>query len=241
MSRAKAVLRRLDAVQRRPDELSPSDFETAAGSQGQESVVARLTADTPVALRDGPIKVAIPAYESFQTAGDGTSQTFNLGHSVTESPDTLDVVTWFSGTYNGEPASVDYANDTITVDGPGTVETVHTFYITEEAATVKVRKEGPGGNHKEPLKTLNAGLVHRTNQSEQPERMKLNPTGSTPLRRFVATDMELQVTVDAPYVTRFEDPDGDGATATNALLQVEVTRGDRSVDGFPALVKNAME
>jgi hypothetical protein len=238
MSAAQNVLNRLQQIGRRPDELSPADFETEVGSQGAESVVARLQADTAVALRDGPIKLAVPAYESFTTAGDGTTQTFQLSHSVTVAPDTQDVVIWFDGDYQGEPESIDYDADTITVNGPGSVVTVHTFYVSDEPATVKYRKESPNGNHREPLYEGNAGLVHQTNQNEQPEQVRLR---EHPLKRFVATDMELQITVDAPYVTRFEDPDGHGATATNALLETRVLRAEQTVPGLTRLVTDAME
>lgn len=240
MSRGKKVLQRLDKVNRRSDELSPGDFVTSAGSQGRQAVVAELTADSPVAISDGPIKLAVPAYESFESAGDGSEQTFSLSAGVTESPDTQDAVVWFGGSYEGVPA-IDYDANEITVTGPGAVETVHVFHISPKPATVEIRKESPNGNHKEPLYEGNAALLHQTNQSEQPDVLRLNAGDRTPLKRFVATNMTLQVTVDAPYVVRFEDPDGDGASATNALLQIEAQRGDRTVPGLTALVTDAME
>jgi hypothetical protein len=52
--------------------------------------------------------------------------------------------------------------------------------------------------------------------------------------------MTLEVKVDAPYVTRFEDPDGDGATATNALLAIPVSKAASPVAGLNRLVRNQM-
>jgi len=231
----KNVLRRLQAATRRKDELAPSDFETAANSMGQDSPVAEFVADTAVAFRDGRIKFALPAYDSFQTAGDGSTQTFGLSASIAESPDTQDAVVWFGGDYQGVPA-IDYTTDEVTVDGPGTVETVHVFYLSSDPATVTLRKVTSDGDNREQLAEFNAALVHQTNQNEQPERLRLG----SGLRRFVASDMTAEVVVNAPYVVRFEDPDGDGAIATNALLAFRVTRSDRSIDGLPAVVESRM-
>lgn len=236
---AQEVLQRLRKATRRPDELSPSDFATSAGSQGTETIVAQLVAETALAIRNGPIKLAIPAYESFETAGDGSQQTFNLSHGIADSPDTQDVVHWFEGDYQGVPTydpDANNGNGTITVDGPGAVETVHVFYLSPKPATVVMKKETANENKRQELYEGNAGLVHQTNQSEQPERIDL-PGGP---RRFIATDMEFQITVDAPYVTRFEDPDGNGATATNALLQIGVNRADRTVKGLGRVIANTM-
>lgn len=235
MSARETVMRRLDETQRRPDELSPHDFETSSGSQGRESVVAELQADAAVAIRDGTIKVAIPAYQSFETDGTGGPQTFGLNHSIADSPDTHDAVVWFGSDYQGVP-DVDHETDEITVDGPSEVVTVHAFYISTKPATVTFRKSGPKGDHRNDLKELSAGLVHQTNQSEQPESMRFGRS----LRRFIATDMSFEVLVDAPYVTRFEDPDGDGATATNALLEIPVLRAENSIEGLTALVVDEM-
>ena len=235
MADANAVIERLEAISSRTDELAPAAFdELSAGSPGQERRVAELQADSALALRNGRLKWAIPAYESFETAGDGSTQIFNLSHNVIDTPDTQSAVVWFGDQYDGVP-TIDYAADEITVDGPGSVETVHVFYISGKPATVRLRKESADGDTRRTLYEGNLGLVQQTNQNEQPERLSLGA-----LERFVATDMKLYVSIEAPYVARFEDPDGDGAEATNALTQIPVRRSEGSVRGLRSLVEAAM-
>jgi hypothetical protein len=232
---ATAVLERLAAISTRTDELSPSAFDaTMASSPGRESRVAELTADAALSLRNDRIKLAIPAYESFETAGDGSTQTFSLGHSVIDTPDTQSAVVSFGGDYQGVP-SVDFDANEITVDGPGTAETVHAFYLSDAPATIKIRKESANGDTRTTLFEGSLSLIQQTNQNEQPERLRLGQ-----IERFVATDMTLFLSIDAPYVVRFEDPDGDGATATNALTQVPLHRAEGSVRGLREIVEAAM-
>jgi hypothetical protein len=235
------VLNQLQGMQRRTDELSPSDFETRAGQQGKETVVAEIQADAVLKVRDGrtnPLRLAIPAYESDTLAGDGSEQTFSVNNSIAQTPVTQDVVVWFGGSYYGTPDSVDHANDSITVTGDGSGNTVHIFYISDDAATVTFEKANTGGDTSDDLKTLQAGLVAQTDQSEQPEYFDFS--GDHPLKGFIATDQKLKIKVEAPYVTRFEDPDGDGATATNALLATPVQKGSGSIDGLAGEIRDQM-
>jgi len=227
---------RLENATRRPDELSPADFDTAPGSQGRESIVAEIKADTALALRDGPIKLAIPAYQSETLAGDGTDQTFTLSAGIAESPDTQDVVVWFNGSYQGTPKSIDYAADQITVAGSGSVDTVHIYHLSPKPATIEIRKSVADGSNYADLWDGNLGLIQQTNQSEQPEVVRYGPG----LRRFVASDMNLEIIVNAPYVVRFEDGNGDGTEATNALLELGVLRSDRSIEGLNDAVTDEM-
>ena len=222
--------------------LSPREFETATNSQGSQSTIATFTADTANALRSGrrnPLRLAIPAYESFETAGDGSEQTFGLTHDLVASPDTQDAIVWFGGTYQGSPKAVDHAADEITVDGPGSVETVHVYYVPGKAATFEIRKKMPGSKTEssEKLYEANLGLIHNANQSEQPEYLEL---GESFFQRFVATDMELEARINSPYQVRWEDPDGDGTEPTNALLQVPAQKANDQIDGLAGAVSTDM-
>ncbi|MFT4921047.1 MAG: hypothetical protein ACI8XM_000240 [Haloarculaceae archaeon] len=237
---APGAIKRLRQMNRRPDELAPDDFETSAGQNGKKTVVAELQADTPLALREGrtnPIRLAIPVYESFTLAGDGTDQTFNLSNSITETAVTQDAVAWFAGNYQGTPKTINYAADSITVSGDGSGNTIHVFYISDDPATVTVQKANTD-NNTDDLKTMQAGLVQQTDQSEQPEWFDFS--GDHPLKGFIATDMTLEVTVEANYVTRFTDPNGDGAEATNALLALPIEQGAAPVEGLNAFVRDQM-
>jgi hypothetical protein len=46
--------------------------------------------------------------------------------------------------------------------------------------------------------------------------------------------------VDVPYIVRYEDPDGDGAVATNALLNFTAYQGRDIVSGLKGAVKDSM-
>jgi len=235
------LMDRLADLTRHPNTLNVRDFNTSSNQTGEASEIAAITADTPIALKGGrknPLKWAIPAYQSFTTGGDGSEQTFDLSHSLLDPPDTQAVVVWFGGDYQGVPTFDTEAN-TITVDGPGSAETVHAFYITDEYATVTLRKEHPSaktGGYERVYET-NLALVQPRNQNEQPEYLSVS---ESPLQRFVAADMELIVRIDAPYTVRFEDPDGDGATATNAIVQVPALKGADTVAGLSSEIKADM-
>ncbi|WP_058365749.1 hypothetical protein, partial [Haloparvum sedimenti] len=203
------VMARLRQVQRRNTTLSPRQFETSTNSQGTMSEIAGLTADVATALRTGrkhPLRIVIPAYQSFQTAGDGSSQTFSVTHDLIESADTEDVVVWFDGDYQGSPDSVNHDADEFTITGPGAVVTVHAYYVSGKAASFELRKAAPSAStsNSESLYEVNLGLVHKAPQSEEPEFLSLN---ESPLQRFLGADMELQARISAPYQVRWEDPD----------------------------------
>ncbi|MFC7226309.1 hypothetical protein N0B31_02755 [Salinirubellus salinus] len=235
------VRRRLSDLGRRRDELSPDDFETAVNSQGKDSVVATLQADAVLALMSGrahPLKLAVPAYESFTTDGTAdNTETFTLTHDIVDSPDTLDAVVWLDGTYYGTPDSIDYSTGDIDVTDSGTNSTVHVYYVSGKAATLNLRKVAADGNTREDLFTVNPALVHQTNQAEQPEFLTLDESQAQP---FVAADMSLEVVVNAPYTVRYTDPDGDGTEPTNALLSIPVQRGEGVIDGLAPEIKAHM-
>ena len=236
------VMARLREAGRRNTTLSPRQFETSTNSQGSLSEVASLVADTALALRTGrsnPFRVAIPAYQSFTTAGDGTDQTFTVTHDLVESPDTQDVVVWFDGAYQGSPKSIDHDADSFTVSGPGSAVTVHAYYISGKAATFQLRKKTPSAKQSASAKLYeaNLGLVHQANQSEQPEYLSL---GESPLERFVASDMELTARIKAPYQVRWTDPDGDETEPTNVLLQAPAQKANGEIKGLKSAVSADM-
>ncbi|WP_256402424.1 hypothetical protein [Halorubrum salinum] len=236
------VMDRLAETPRRSTTLSPRQFETSTNSQGSMSEIAAFTANTAHGLKTGrsnPIRLVIPAYQSFETAGDGSDQSFNLTYDLIESPDTQDVVVWFGGDYQGSPKSVDHDADSITVSGPGSVATVHVYYVAGNAASFELRKKLPGskveGN--EQVYDANLGLIHNANQAEQPEFLELN---ESKLQRYLATDMELEARIRAPYQVRWTDPDGDGTEPTNALLQVPAQKANTEVPGLRSAVSTDM-
>ena len=235
-------MERLDDANVRNTALAPRQFDTSTNSQGSLSNIATLVADTALALRTGrrnPLRIAIPAYQSFTTAGDGSDQTFNVTHDLAECPDTQDVVVWFDDAYQGSPKSVNHDTNEFTVSGPGSAVTVHAYYIAGDAASFEIRKKTPSAKttNSEKLYEVNLGLLHDANQSEQPEFLELN---ESPLQRFLASDMELTARLKAPYQVRWTDPDGDGTEPTNALLQVPAQKSNGEIEGLRSAISADM-
>lgn len=226
--------------------VSPQAFDWSANAMGQRSRVARIRADTPHKLlgkqADRPLELALPAYEGLGptngTAGD--TEQFTVSHGIRDCPNTQNVVVWLDGDYYGTPDSVDRSTGEITVTDDGADSTVHVFYIPDKAGTLEVEKaiEGSTSTSK-TLKTVSVKNIHRKNLSEQPEFFEFTDS-SDPLEEWVAADMTLDIYVDVPYVARFEDPDGDGAVATNALLSFSALQGRSVVPGLKSAVKDAM-
>ncbi|MCD2202745.1 hypothetical protein [Halobacterium sp. KA-6] len=226
--------------------ISPQAFDWSANAMGQRSRVARLRADTPHKLlgkgADRPLELALPAYEGLgPTDGNaGDTEQFTVSHGIRDCPNTQNVVVWLDGDYYGTPDNVDLGTGTIDVTDPGTGSTVHAFYIPDKAGTLEVEKaiEGSTSTSKN-LKTVSVKNIHRKNLSEQPEYFEFTDPGDE-LEPWVASDMTLDVYVDVPYVARFEDPDGDGAVATNALLNFSAFQGRGVVPGLKSDVKDSM-
>ncbi|KAA9399675.1 hypothetical protein [Haloarcula sp. CBA1129] len=237
-----SLMERLDNASRQPGHITPDEMETAVNSQGQRSRIGRYRATTAHMLREGrsnPLKLAIPAYESFATnATADDTETFNLGHSVTDSPVTQAVVVWLDGEYYGTPDSVDYDADTIDVTDTGTESTVHVYYISDAAASLEIRKAASNADTgSQRVYTGNLGLVHNAPQIEQPEYLRLT---QTPLHNWVGTDMTVDVYLDAPYTVRWTDNDGDGTEPTNALLHVPAMVGQSEINGLTSAVSADM-
>ena len=234
----------LQAVGRDRRNLGPRDFEWSVNSMGKRSRIARLRADVAHKLlgreSDRPLELALPAYESLgPTDGSaGDTETFTLSHGLLDCPNTQNVVVWLDGDYYGTPDAVNGSD--IDVTDSGTNSTVHVFYIPNKAGTIEIEKATEGSTDtSKNLKTVSVKTLHRKNLSEQPEFFRFTD-GSDPLEAFVAGDMTLDVYADVPYVTRYEDPDGDGAVATNALLNLSAYQGRDVVPGLKGAVTDAM-
>ncbi|PSQ06126.1 hypothetical protein BRC97_07035 [Halobacteriales archaeon QS_6_71_20] len=227
-------------MQREPRPLSPlDDFETATNQTGTDSEILSLQAETVLALRDGAeLMVSIPAYETYTTDGTaGNSETVNLSHDLVDSPNTQSVVLYENGK-RVSPDSIDYANDSINYTDNSTGNTLHIYYIVGDAATLTVEKVSPGGktSQAEELKTLNAGRANRQDQQEDPITFSF---GGSWLERYLATDMVLRVSIDAPYTVRFREGT-DGTEATNALFHTTVTQGATDAQGLLAAINDDM-
>lgn len=234
-------MQRLRQTDRRPSHIVPDDMETTVTSQGQRSRLGRYRADTAVMLRGGkPFRIAVPAYYGDTTDGSaGDTETFNLPHSVVDTPATQSVVVWLDGDYYGAPDAVDFDADTIDVTDPSTNSNLHVYYISDAPATLEIRKAVPDSttSSSQRVYQANTGLVHGTQQTEQPERLSV---GGSPLHGFVASDMTVDAYIKAPYTVRWTDPDGDGTEPTNAMLNLPIMEGRAEVSGLKAAIKAEM-
>jgi len=236
----------LEATGRDKRNLGPDAFETTANSMGKRSRIARLRADVAHKLlgreSDESIEIALPAYENLGTT-NGTAddqETFTVSHGLIDCPNTQTVVVWLDGDYYGVPDSVDLSTGDITVTDSGTNSTVHAFYIPNKAGTIVIEKAVDGSTStSKTLKTVSAKTVHRKNLSEEPEYFEFSDASDS-LEAFVAGDMTLDVYLNVPYVCRFEDPDGDGATATNGLLNFAALQARGRVSGLKSAVTDSM-
>jgi len=237
------LMERLQNANRQPGHIVPDDMTESVNSQGQRSEVLTFIAGTAHFLRQGrknPLRIAVPAYESFTSDGTAdNTETFSLTHSVVDTPVTESVVVWINGTYYGRPDSTDYGADEIDVTDDGTGNTIHVYYVSDAAASIEIRKSVPASSSdsSQVLYNSNLGLVHGTDQVEQPEFLTLSETTFHP---WLGADMEINVYINAPYTIRWSDPDGDGTEPTNALLNVPVFEGQSEVRGLTSVIKQDM-
>jgi hypothetical protein len=244
---AKQVLKQVGELGRSPSSLGPTDFESEGSVQatttGEWSLFMDYIAPTAHRLRTGRenrFRLSIPAYQSFTSDGtDGNTETFTLSHDLFQCPNTDDVVVWIGSTYYGAPDSTDYANDSIDVTDPGSNNDIYVWYMADEVADIEILKKSPAGGsqNQQRVYQTNLNLVHQTDQSEQPEFLELNQTRLHP---WVPAEFKLEVQVNAPYTVRYNDENGDGATASNMLFDLPVVQGNGQVDGFGSVVKADM-
>ncbi|MFB6087853.1 MAG: hypothetical protein ABEJ85_04970 [Haloarculaceae archaeon] len=241
------IMQRLEETPRSRRNIGPQEFDWSANSMSQRSRIARLRAEVAHKIlgreSDKPLKVAIPAYENLGTT-NGTAddtESYSVSHGIMDTPNTDPIVLWLDGEYYGQPDNSDYVStDSVDVTDSGTGSTVHAFYVPEKAGTLEIEKATDGARSKQQnLKTVSLKNVHRRDLSESSMYFEFNEPGQT-FEAFVAGEMTLDVYVTAPYVARYTDPDGDGAVATNALLNFSTLQAKETIPGFKQAVEGEM-
>ena len=220
--------------------LTPADFEQTSNTTGELSRVLRHRPNTVLGIRGGPSEpffFAIPAYESFTTDGTaGNTETFNLAHSIHDTPNTASLALWEGGS-RVQPDSIDYANDSFTYTDDATGNTLHVYYISDAPAEVRIEKRIPGKSSvSQEVWSGQAHLLHQKDQGEDSPNFRF---GTDPFERFVASDMTLDVKVKAPYTVKFREST-DGTEADNALLNIPANSGQDTVKGLAPAIKAAM-
>lgn len=233
-----SIIDRVRQTPGRSGTLSPQTLRdqatTSAATTTDRERIARFKATRPLVARgDKRFQVAVPAYESFTTDGTaGNTETFALAHSLIKQPNTENLVVWEAGTYVGGEAAldaVDYTNNTFDYTDDGTANTLHVWYMSGADAALEIEKVASNDNNQQGLYSESLSLVHKTNQSEQPETPDVN---ETPLNPAVSTDMHVDIYLNADYSFRWSDPDGHGATPTNMLFSFPVDHKRQSIAGL---------
>jgi hypothetical protein len=234
---ASNIINRLRQLPADKDRFTKAEFTLTAGTSGSRTKVADVKLDRPVALDQmREMELSLVAYETFDTSGGGSQETFNLSNDLVDSGLVADSVVLYSDGTLTDPDSVDYANDSIDYTDGGSVETLTVYYTAGDQASVEVEKEAPN-NNSEVVFSDDMGLIHRRDQNDDPLEFDLPLSQLQPV---VPTDFRLKVYVDAPYeVAWAKDPDnsGSGDTATNGVINFPVIGAPRPVDGLGRAVR----
>jgi hypothetical protein len=236
------IMRRLRGSGWQPGKFALRDFSfEGPNTTGQESVVADIEADRPVALRDdkdADLTLVVPAWETFSTdATADNTETFNLSNNLTDSPSTASLVLWEDGTVV-QPDSVDHANDAFDYTSSGTDTTLDVFYVPRDPADVHLKKVVSDGavSIGQNVYEENTAILHSRDQAEQPTEVDVS---GSDLERYIPRKSNLQLSVDAPYTVRFEAPARANGTprATNAIVSVPKFQTEQNVPGLLQAVK----
>jgi hypothetical protein len=234
------IQQRLDEVPWQPGHINTGEWEFSQNTPDERSTVATYKAPRPIQIReDRALDLAIPAFETFTTDGSGTAQTFNLSHSVTDTPATEALVLWAKPQSEGEPASrfsvdsIDFENNSFTYTDNSVTETLFVYYIPRDPAVVEFTKVAPGGGAtlEQPLFEVPTAIAHTRDQSEDPLSFDL---GRTELQDTVPRKWRVNMVVDAPYPVRFS---ADETRATNALVSVPRAQTEARIRGLKDAVK----
>jgi hypothetical protein len=135
----------VQAVPAQNDRLARDDFDLAANTPGEESVIAEFRTQRPLYVREGKTQdLALVAYQ--QETTDGTAdntETFALDHSVIQSDATPENVVLYEKGQKVQPDAVDYDNDTIDYTDDGTDNRPHTYYTTDAQSALRLKKAAP--------------------------------------------------------------------------------------------------
>jgi hypothetical protein len=216
-----------------------SDFETAPGSQGSLTRVLTRKSDVLTGIRqDRAPKFSIAAFESKTTDGTAdNTETFSLSHDLVDSDAVVDSVEVYKDdgatVTQVQPDSVDYDADTFDFTDSGTDNDLYVFYTAGDQARVVLRKTGPKNAYGDIIE-LDAGLLHRRNQTKDPVDLNFG----SPLGGVAPEDWRIDLYVDAPYTARFDyDGGSEPVSPGNAFVSLGVRRTAADVPGVKQAVK----
>jgi len=204
--------------------LLKSDFELSEGTPGQESVIAEFKAPRDLALRnDIPIRLVVPAVETFDADNSGNEETFSLSHDLASTSNTKDVVAEDQDGGRLTVVSEDDAADEVTVSTEAGTSTVSVYYTAQDPGTLRIQKQAPKsqGRVEETLFTENNKLVLARNQQEDP--FHLHATSSD-LERVIPEDFSLELEVDLGHQADLD--------VSNGILEIPAEYISEDIEGL---------
>jgi hypothetical protein len=223
-----------------PGTLSIGEMDNdGPNTTGEDSIVLSHRVDRARQLRaDRNVRIVVPAFESFTTDGTAdNTETFNLSHNIIDSPAGENLVLWEAGN-RVQPDSINYSGDSFDYTDDGTGNNLYAWYIPQDAASVSIVKRAPKGQSgtvlQEEVFDAPTSLLHTRNQVKNGLNLDLGGSRGKPI---VPEDWDLRLVVNAPYTVRYDDPNGDGATADNFVVSVPWFRQQGRVEGLDQAVR----
>jgi len=215
--------------------LSRGDFENTAHAGGSgETTILEHKARQPITLRNGArYRVAPVVRGTYTTDGTGgDTETVSLSENLIESDVTEDLVVYKDGA-RVAPDSVDYSNDSFDFTDPDTNSTLTYYHVTDQQASLKIKKVGPGGSVSETLVRHDAALINQRDPNRDPLEFDLN---ASPVQGTIPKDWSLEVTLSGPFNSGWSDSD---PAPENFLVSMPIERSETTdVEGLGSYVRS---
>lgn len=236
---AQKVSQRMKQIGGSDQSLGRQDFDLSPATANEDSLVAELKADVPLAIRENAAaRIAFTTGEEFTTDGTaGNTETFSLSFNAVDTRNATSFLLYDDGAIV-QPDAVDYSANSFDFTDGGTGSTLHAFYLARDPGAVRVEKVAPkaGGQVSEDLlDDATSALVDRDQNKEPPEFQF-----SKPFENVVPANWKLQVYVDAPAPVRWDDSNlttSNGDVAMNAVLTIPIFQFADKVEGLSDAVK----
>lgn len=233
------VMQQLAETPATSQRLRRDSFDLSNGVAGARTKIASYTAESPLVLQPGEMRLMFTAVEEFQTSGNGNQETFNLSNNVIPTDNTNDFVLFSDGN-RAKADSVDYAADSFDYTDGGAQEYLHACYIPRDPVQVEIVKSAPKkqGTVSQTVYDDVTAVLHERNQHKEPPSMEFPSNQS--LKPVVPRKWSIDIYADGDVSLQWDDSDlanPQGATATNALVSIPVNRAKRDVQNLGQAVK----
>lgn len=231
----------VNALQQTPatnQRLRRSDFDLGAASPNQRSRIARYEAESPIAFRDAPLRLAFTVAEQFTTnATAGDTETFNLSNDAIQTRNTTNFIL-YEGSSQVAPDAVNYSGDSFDYTDDGTSNVITAFYVARDPVSVEVEKVAPkaqgsvtDGVYDDVTTTLN-----ERDQNREPPEWDFN----TALEPVVPRKWYVDVYAKGDPALALTDENKNspqGVTAVNAVISLPIRRAQQDVPNLGKAVK----